>query len=40
MLVLIAGAIVVVSIVGVLLKRAATQAAERAGEEVESATTG
>ena len=34
MLVLLAGAIVVVSIVGVILKRAATQAAARAGDEV------
>lgn len=40
MLILVAGAIIVVSIVGVILKRTASQAAERAGEEVTAATTG
>ena len=34
MLVLLAGAILVVSIVGIILKRAATQAAARAGKEM------
>ena len=40
MLVLLAGAIVVVSIVGMLLKRAAQQAAEAASEKAGVAATG